>query len=100
GSLPALGGSGHQPLSRPLGPGPLAGGQVSHTSHESSPEDDVMSRLGLGKSRIAFGGISGLASCMLAVTLVIPAANSPAWTIRLAIHYLPPTNSLSQYDVV
>src|SRR5215468_4692641 len=59
-----------------------------------------MSRLGLGESRIGFGRVSRLASCMLAVMLIVPAAKSPAWTIRLAIHYLPPANSQSQYDVV
>jgi len=58
------------------------------------------SRIGFGRSRIGFGSISRLASCLCAVTLVVPAATSPTWTLRLAIHYLPPANSHSQYDVV
>jgi hypothetical protein len=51
-------------------------------------------------SRRYLGSTSRLSSWMLAVALAVPAASPPAWTLRLAIHYLPPATNHSQYDVV
>src|SRR5260221_5405603 len=56
-------------------------------------EENVISRRYLGST-------SRLSSWMLAVALAVPAASPPAWTLRLAIHYLPPATNHSQYDVV
>jgi len=61
--------------------------------HESSPEENVISRLGAGRTAC-------LASWIFAIMLAVPAATPPTWTLRLAIHYLPPANSRSQYDVM
>jgi hypothetical protein len=51
-------------------------------------------------SRHYLGSTSRLAGWMLAAVLTVPAASPPVWTLRLAIHYLPPATNHSQYDVV
>jgi hypothetical protein len=61
--------------------------------NRSGPEGNVISHLGSGRT-------SCLASCIFALMLAVPAASPPAWKLELAIHYLPPVDSRSQYDAV
>ncbi|HEX5189481.1 MAG TPA: hypothetical protein VFW16_08065 [Streptosporangiaceae bacterium] len=41
-----------------------------------------------------------LATPVLTAASRLPAAGLPPWTLRLAIHYLPPATNRSQYGVV
>lgn len=52
------------------------------------------------RASLGSGRTSRLASCIFAIMLAFPAASPPPWKLRLAIHYLPPATSHSQYDVV
>src|SRR5258706_460799 len=56
-------------------------------------EENVISRRLLGAPHRLSGG-------MLVVRLGVRAGSLPAWTLRLAFHYLPPATNHSQYDVV
>jgi hypothetical protein len=68
-------------------------GQFVPHGHESSPEENMIGRIGSGRT-------SCLASWMFAIMLAVPVASAPTWKLQLAIHYLPPATNHSQYDVV
>ncbi len=60
------------------------------------------SRRGAGSRYLMVGRLLAVALAVPAVTAAthLPQTGLPPWTLKLAIHYLPPATNRSQYDVV